>query len=53
MKMFIGVTATQTMESVAKVKKSCDFHGWKLKQTQKSYNAFEFSYQRNAMDGDC
>lgn len=52
--MFIVATATQTMESVAKEKKAgISMDGIFLSKLRSAYNAFEFSYQRNSMDGAC
>lgn len=53
MKMFLVVTATQTIESVDKKKAGISMDGIFLRNLRSAYNAFEFSYERNAVDGAC
>lgn len=53
-KMFIVVTATKTIESIDKEQKAgISMNGCFLTNLRCAYDAFDFSYQRNAMNGTC
>lgn len=52
--MFIAVTATKTTESIDKEQKvGISMNGCFLTNLGCAYDAFDFSYQRKAMNGAC